>query len=138
MCMAILGCQAGGTGLHTLSLWMQHRRIRNSYKLLHTMENIIYHTMFTECNVYKQAGHNKLFWRFFHYICQTRIFSIKLQGGIRGAEIQTRNVLTFEIFHLSSFRDMVVQSRSGLTLKKSTNAGHNEPVVFRPQNLAEF
>ena len=61
---------------------------------------------------YRRAGLNEPFWRFFHYICQTRIFSKKLQGGIRGAEIQTRNVLKFEIFPLSSFGEMVVQSRS--------------------------
>ena len=41
---------------------------------------------------YRQGGHNQPFWRFFHYICQTRIFSKKLQGTIRGAEIQTQNV----------------------------------------------
>ena len=55
-----------------------------------------------------------------------------------GAEIQWRIVLKFEIFPLSSFRDMVIQSRSGLTLFKSANDGSNQPPAFRPQNLAEF
>ena len=49
-----------------------------------------------------------------------------------GAEVQSQNVLKFEIFPLSSFGDIIVQSRSGPTMLFAQTAGHNEPVAFRP------
>ena len=75
---------------------------------------------------------------YFHYIFKTRFFLEKVHLIIFVAEIQTRIVLKFEIFLLSSFWDMGLQSRSGRTLLKSQNEGHNEHSAFRPQNLAEF
>ena len=40
-----------------------------------------------------------------------------------GAEVQSQNVLKFEIFPLSSFGDIIVQSRSGTTHAFCTNRG---------------
>ena len=51
---------------------------------------------------------------------------------IIGAEVQSQKVLKFEIFPLSSFGDIIVQSMSGPTMLFAETAGHNEPVAFRP------